>query len=177
MSLQASDSPLQQSIERRATALFQAHQQAIYQRTDRMFVVLLGVQWLTGIVFALLISPRAWYGTISQTHLHVWAALFLGGGISLFPIVLGLLRRNLRRSSTAVVGHNSPVAERPLVWGFCCQGALCRALLFSSSVSLFDLESVSLPRATNPNVVARRGSQGWPTRQRCHALHHRQAIP
>jgi PAS domain S-box-containing protein len=57
-----------------------------------MFVVLLGLQWLTGIVFALLISPRAWYGTISQTHLHVWAALFLGGGISLFPMLLGLLR-------------------------------------------------------------------------------------
>ena len=92
MSVQASDSQPQQSIERRATVLFQAHQQAIYQRTDRMFVVLLGIQWLTGIVFALSISPRVWYGTVSQTHLHVWAALFLGGGISLFPMVLGLLR-------------------------------------------------------------------------------------
>ena len=65
MSVQASDSQPQQSIERRATALFQAHQQAIYQRTDRMFVALLGIQWLTGIVFALSISPRVWYGTVN----------------------------------------------------------------------------------------------------------------
>src|SRR5256714_5698043 len=57
-----------------------------------MFVGLMGLQWIIGIVFALWISPRVWYGTVSYIHLHVWAALFLGGGISLLPMVLGLLR-------------------------------------------------------------------------------------
>lgn len=92
MSLHTIDSQVCQSIEARATALFRAHQQDIYQRTDRMFVGLLSLQWLAGIIFALWISPQAWYGTMSRTHLHVWAALFLGGGISLFPLVLALLR-------------------------------------------------------------------------------------
>src|SRR5262245_31103925 len=92
MSLHAIDRPPDQRLESRAETLFREHQRAIYQRTDRMFVGLLCVQWLLGIVFALWISPRAWYGTVSYVHLHVWAALFLGGGISLLPIVLGLLR-------------------------------------------------------------------------------------
>jgi PAS domain S-box-containing protein len=92
MSWHTIDSQACRSSEARATALFHAHQQEIYQRTDRMFVGLFCLQWLAGLVFALWISPQAWYGTLSRTHLHVWAALFLGGGISLFPIALALLR-------------------------------------------------------------------------------------
>jgi signal transduction histidine kinase len=49
-------------------------------------------QWLGGIVFALWVSPLAWYGGESRTHVHVWAAVFLGGAICLFPAALGLLR-------------------------------------------------------------------------------------
>src|SRR5207247_1491265 len=43
-------------------------------------------------IFALWVSPLAWSGTISHTHVHVWAAIFLGGAICLFPALLGLLR-------------------------------------------------------------------------------------
>src|SRR6266446_6954932 len=92
MSIHPIDRQPRQSIESCAKALFHRHQQEIYQRTDRMFVGLLGLQWILGIVFALWISPRAWSGAFSQIHLHVWAALFLGGGISLLPMVLGLIR-------------------------------------------------------------------------------------
>ncbi len=66
------------SMEKSAEALFQNHQQAIYQRTDRLFAALMVLQWLGGIAAALWISPRAWAGQISQPHIHVWAALFLG---------------------------------------------------------------------------------------------------
>ena len=52
-------------------------------------------QWLMGIVFALWVSPLAWDGPVSRTHLHVWAAIILGGIISLFPALLGLLRPGL----------------------------------------------------------------------------------
>jgi PAS domain S-box-containing protein len=83
------------ALEQRAQALFHAHQQEIYQRTDRMFVCLLGVQWLAGILFALWISPRAWYGTASQLHLHVWLAVLLGGAISVLPVLLGLFQPGL----------------------------------------------------------------------------------
>jgi C4-dicarboxylate-specific signal transduction histidine kinase len=45
-------------------------------------------QWVAGVVAALLISPRTWIGATSQTHIHVWAAIFLGGAISGFPVFL-----------------------------------------------------------------------------------------
>ena len=52
----------------------------------------MGFQWIAGIVFALWVSPLAWSGPVSRTHLHVWAAIVVGGIISLFPALLGLFR-------------------------------------------------------------------------------------
>ena len=63
-----------------------------------MFAVLMTLQWVGGIVAAYWISPRTWVGTTSQTHIHVWAALFLGGAISSLPIFLAVTRPG--RSST-----------------------------------------------------------------------------
>jgi two-component system, sensor histidine kinase and response regulator len=76
----------------RADALFDEYQRDIYRRTDRLFAWLMGFQWLAGIVFALWVSPLAWSGTVSSVHLHVWAAVVLGGIVSLFPALLALLR-------------------------------------------------------------------------------------
>jgi two-component system sensor histidine kinase/response regulator len=80
------------SIACRAGALFTAYQQDIYQHTDRLFAALMGIQWIAGIVFALWVSPLTWSGPVSRTHLHVWAAILVGGTISLFPAVLALTR-------------------------------------------------------------------------------------
>jgi two-component system cell cycle sensor histidine kinase/response regulator CckA len=87
----------------RAAALFAEHQQKIYRDTDRLFAVLMTVQWVAGIVAALWISPRTWIGTVSQTHQHVWAAIFLGGMISLPPVLLALYKpgQSLTRYSIA----------------------------------------------------------------------------
>jgi two-component system sensor histidine kinase/response regulator len=75
--------------------LFRAHQQDIYERTDRMFARLMVAQWIAGILFAVWISPLAWAGRLSTTHVHVWAAVFLGGAISLFPALLARFRPGL----------------------------------------------------------------------------------
>jgi PAS domain S-box-containing protein len=80
----------------RIKELFSEHQQTIYKRTDHMFALLMTLQWIAGIVAALWISPKTWIGSTSQTHLHVWAALFLGGAISSLPIVLALARPGQR---------------------------------------------------------------------------------
>ncbi|HYT73603.1 MAG TPA: ATP-binding protein [Vicinamibacterales bacterium] len=80
------------SVGARADDLFARHQLDIYKRTDRLFASLMGLQWIAGVIFALWVSPLAWYGTISRTHVHVWAAIFLGGAICLFPALLGLVR-------------------------------------------------------------------------------------
>ena len=80
------------SIACRAGALFTAYQQDIHQHTDRLFAALMGIQWVAGIVFALWVSPLTWAGPVSRTHLHVWAAILVGGTISLFPALLALVR-------------------------------------------------------------------------------------
>ena len=92
------DSPLGTADKSRIAAVFNEHQEDICKRTDHMFAVLMTLQWIGGIVAAYWISPRAWVGTTSQTHIHVWAALFLGGAISSLPIFLAVTRPG--RSST-----------------------------------------------------------------------------
>src|SRR5688500_12573360 len=81
-----------ESQDARADAVFHEHQLALYVRTDRMFAYLMGGQWLAAIVFALAVSPRTWAGAESQVHVHVWAAVILGGLVSVFPAALALLR-------------------------------------------------------------------------------------
>ena len=83
------------SVQARAAELFSEYQDRIHKRTDRLFAGLMGLQWIGGIAFALWVSPLAWSGTTSRTHLHVWAAVVLGGVISLFPALLGLIRPGL----------------------------------------------------------------------------------
>src|SRR5437762_3468699 len=76
----------------RAQALFAEQRQRLFERTDRLFAVLMVVQWLAGIAAAYWLSPWAWVGTLNYTHPHVWAAVFLGSAISALPIVLALAR-------------------------------------------------------------------------------------
>ena len=90
--------PSTQPTASRITDLFNEHQYDICKRTDHMFAVLMTLQWVGGIVAAYWISPRTWVGMTSQTHIHVWAALFLGGAISSLPIFLAVMRPG--RSST-----------------------------------------------------------------------------
>jgi two-component system, sensor histidine kinase and response regulator len=71
---------------------FQNHCQQVWLRTDRMFAGLLALQWLTGIGVALWITPLTWIGATSSIHVHVLAAIFLGGAIAAFPILLVFLR-------------------------------------------------------------------------------------
>src|SRR6202011_4588883 len=73
------------SVER-ADELFLEQQQEIYRNTDQLFARLMVVQWLAALLMALVISPYTWAGQSSAIHIHVWAAIFLGGAISLFPI-------------------------------------------------------------------------------------------
>src|SRR5258705_1472172 len=75
-----------------AQKLFHEHRQAIYKRTDRMFVTLMPIQWLAAIGIALWLTPKTWSGAASGVHPHLTSALYLGGMISVFPIMLGLLR-------------------------------------------------------------------------------------
>ncbi|MBI3313534.1 MAG: GHKL domain-containing protein [Candidatus Omnitrophica bacterium] len=82
----------EEPLEARASVLFKDHRQQIFRHTDQLFAWLMVLQWLAGIAAAIWISPRAWVGQYNQIHLHVYAAIFLGGLISFPPIVLAYTR-------------------------------------------------------------------------------------
>ena len=81
-----------EAVRARAGELLAAYKHDIHRQTDRLFAGLMVLQWIGGILFALWVSPLAWSGSTSSTHLHVWAAVVLGGLISLFPALLGVFR-------------------------------------------------------------------------------------
>jgi two-component system, sensor histidine kinase and response regulator len=89
---------------RRTEEIFDGLQQRVFIQTDRLFAVLMAAQWLFGVGIAYWVSPRTWAGTTSQPHIHIWAAVFLGGAIAGFPIAMALMRpgRRLTRYSIAV---------------------------------------------------------------------------
>ena len=88
----------------RANLLFLEQRRRIHTRTDRWFAGLLAFEFLVGIAAAIWISPRTWAGTISQTHIHIWAAVWLGGAIASLPVLLAWIRpgRALTRHVIAV---------------------------------------------------------------------------
>ncbi len=77
-------------VKARSQDILEKNQHDMYVYTDRLFVGLMIFQWIFGIVIALVVSPQTWVGTQSSVHIHIWAAIFLGAGIAIFPIGLGI---------------------------------------------------------------------------------------
>lgn len=67
----------------RAAAVFKAHQAGLRLKVSRIFAVLMLLQWAGCIAIAFAYSPRAWAGTVSSIHPHIWAAVGLGGALAL----------------------------------------------------------------------------------------------
>jgi hypothetical protein len=76
----------------RAQTIYDEQMRIRRARVDRMFAALLVVQWLAGIVAAVVISPYAWAGKERVLHMHVWVAVLGGAGIIILPILLALFR-------------------------------------------------------------------------------------
>lgn len=76
----------------RSRVIFKNRNRQIHAKTDRMFGFLLLFEWLLSVIFALVLSPLSWSGEISETHIHVYAAIFLGGALATGPIFFIFLR-------------------------------------------------------------------------------------
>jgi signal transduction histidine kinase len=57
-------------------------------QTNQLFFWLLLAEWLLAVLIAVTISPHAWQGRVSSLHVHVKAAIVLGGLINLLPLLL-----------------------------------------------------------------------------------------
>src|SRR5262245_49449348 len=72
----------------RAETLFSERVLARRVTADRLFAVLMIVQWAFAIALAVFVSPYAWSGKVREFHPHVYAAVFMGGGIAVLPVLL-----------------------------------------------------------------------------------------
>jgi len=81
--------PVQQAAS--AQQLFDESMHQAYVDTDRLFAILMVLQWVTAIVLAFTFSPQTWIGEASQLHIHIFASFFLGAAISLVPVLLAWL--------------------------------------------------------------------------------------
>jgi PAS domain S-box-containing protein len=81
-----------QSVVDRTDELFTEQLRAGYCRADHLFAGLLILEWAAAESFALMVSPYSWSGVSVSIHVHVWAAMLLGGGIVSLPIFLALVR-------------------------------------------------------------------------------------
>ena len=88
-------------LNRPAAAKLARHDHRVRVRTDRMFAVLMLMQWVGGIVTALVVSPRTWIGGHSHIHPHVTAAVLGGGLLASLPIYLAV--RHPGRTITRMV--------------------------------------------------------------------------
>lgn len=74
------------SFSLRTRELFADQCLRLHTQTDRMFAALMLVQWVAGIIVALVVSPQAWAGTASSVHPHLQAAVVLGALIASLPV-------------------------------------------------------------------------------------------
>jgi hypothetical protein len=76
----------------RAAELLQEQSKIRRAKVDRMFALLLVLQWIAGIIGAILVSPYAWEGKERVLHMHVWVAILGGAGITILPLLLAYVR-------------------------------------------------------------------------------------
>jgi signal transduction histidine kinase len=91
-------------VDARTDVLFAEDRTRVFVATDRLLGALLAVEWVFAVVLALVVSPRAWSGLDSRVHVHVVAAVLLGGLLAVVPIALVIRQpgRRLTRYAVAV---------------------------------------------------------------------------
>ena len=76
----------------RAQELYDTQLHARRVKIDRMFAMLLGIQYVAGIIGAMVVSPYAWEGKDRVLHMHVWVAILAGAGIMILPLLMAIFR-------------------------------------------------------------------------------------
>ncbi|BET66165.1 hypothetical protein ASA1KI_10830 [Opitutales bacterium ASA1] len=79
-------------VAARAEIIYGESLRGIRRQADRLFAWLLVAQWLALVAIAFWLTPRTWIGDTAFVHQHVYAAVFLGGAVTLPAAGLGLLR-------------------------------------------------------------------------------------
>ncbi len=89
-------------LESLSSILLAEDRSRVFVATDRLLATLLGIEWLFGVIVALLVSPRTWIGFESRPHIHILVAVFIGGAIAGLPIALVIHEPGRRMTRYAV---------------------------------------------------------------------------
>lgn len=76
-----------QELSPRELEIFNLQDEHVRKRTDRIFIWLLGFQWILAMGIALASAPFTWNGTTSSLHPHVYLAIIGGAMLSIYPII------------------------------------------------------------------------------------------
>ena len=79
--------PDSQCRDQNSNELFKRRYSKECKRVNRFIIWLMVAQWFAGIAFAMFYSPLTWIGDTYEIHVHVWAAIVLGGAISGLAII------------------------------------------------------------------------------------------
>ncbi|HEY8993476.1 MAG TPA: response regulator [Lacunisphaera sp.] len=110
----STDTTFESRIQARTAILSEELLRKFRAQTDRAFAVLLILQWLAGIGVAIWLTPLTWVGRTSEIHVHVWAAIFLGGLIAL-PAAFLAVARSGRTSTRHVIAVAQMLASALLI--------------------------------------------------------------
>lgn len=73
-----------------AQNLFTKSYESLCHDNDKVFALILILQWLGAVIAALVISPRTWLGNQSFVHTHVLFAFVAGGILTIYPVYRNL---------------------------------------------------------------------------------------
>ena len=90
------------AIASRATELFHERYARVLRRVDRLLATLMLLQWAAAVAVAYWLSPWAWDGKVRVVHQHLYAAVLLGGAITVLPVALAFLRPGERATRYTV---------------------------------------------------------------------------
>ncbi len=81
-----------ETTQHRAKELLREYLRRTHAQTDRLFIVLMVLQYIACIVLAFWITPLTWEGAASRIHPHVLTALVLGTLVVVPPVWLAATR-------------------------------------------------------------------------------------
>ena len=76
----------------RAQEILRESRRRIYARTDRMFAVVMLLQWAGTMIAAACLPPTTWDGDAGRLHPHINLAVFFGGAVCALPLLLAWRR-------------------------------------------------------------------------------------
>lgn len=88
------------SVTERTEQLLADQFDAIHRHTDRLFAVLMPLQWIASVLAVLFFAPP--FASGAQAYRPVWYAIFVGGCVTLVPVYLAV-RRPGRFSTRQVI--------------------------------------------------------------------------